>query len=160
MGKLATLAEMLGEEETNYLLDLLKNRTVPPSDRVVQALDGTDPVAARAERSLTLLRVYHEDVREGREAENPPPPVESCVPTELVPDREFTVYAAGVCGASVCTSLADRDEIEQRMNAEHPSGTESGWKISDEDFARPKPAPNPNPCEQSPSTHKHYLMEC
>lgn len=155
MGKLATLATLLGEEETNYLLDLLKNRTVPVSDRVAQALDGTDPVAARAERSLTLLRVYHEDVREGREVESVPPP-----PAESRLAREFTVYAAGVCGASVCTSLADRDEIEQRMNAEHPSGTESGWKISDEDFARPEPAPNPSPCEHSPSTHKHYLMEC
>ena len=72
--------------------------------------------------------------------------------------RDFTVYAEGLCYASVCTSLP-REEVESRMNRERPPGTELGWRISDEPTFKGG-EPNPCPCHDQPDTHRHYLMVC
>lgn len=70
---------------------------------------------------------------------------------------EFTVYAEGLCYASVCTSLAD-EAATQRMNTLHHSGTSRGWQIADEPFRNGDP--NGRPCEQRPDTHRHLLFDC
>ena len=65
--------------------------------------------------------------------ENTPPP--------------FTVYAVGVCHASVCTSLGDAD-AEYETNAAHPTFIASRWVISGEDF--PDGTKNGTPCHDAP----------
>ena len=71
---------------------------------------------------------------------------------------DFEVYAVGICYASICTVL-DRADIKERMNREHPSGTENGWMLSDDPTFKDG-EPNPSPCDQRSGTHKHYLMVC
>lgn len=70
---------------------------------------------------------------------------------------EFEIYAYGLCFASVCTSLADLDEITRRLNSELPTGV-TPWKPSTERFRQGPP--NPCPCMDKPDTHQHYLFDC
>lgn len=67
---------------------------------------------------------------------------------------DFTVYAEGLCMASVCTSLSDEDATE-RMPA---TGISSRWQIADEPFR--DGTPNGSPCPDNPDTHRHLLFEC
>lgn len=70
----------------------------------------------------------------------------------------FTVYAQGICMASVCSSLPAED-IAWRMNDEEPTGIASRWVLSKEPtFSTGEP--NPTPCNCNPETHMHYLLEC
>jgi hypothetical protein len=68
------------------------------------------------------------------------------------------VYTVGLVHASVCTDLDDPDEIAREVNAKHPTGISSAWKISDAPtFSGGQP--NPCPCDRDPD-RKHYLMVC
>jgi len=72
---------------------------------------------------------------------------------------DFHIYAKGLVCMSVCTSLTDPKEIEERANKENPTGISSKWKISkDKKFV--DGIPHPCPCDQNPKTHKHYLLNC
>lgn len=77
---------------------------------------------------------------------------------DLKMPSEFTAYALGVCYASVCTSLPDQEAV-RRLNDEHPAGTALGWHVSSDTHFR-QGQTNPCPCEDSPDTHRHILMEC
>lgn len=68
---------------------------------------------------------------------------------------EFDVYKMGVCYAAACSSLP-KEELEERMNSENPTGIQSSWEIADEPFRTGHS--NPCPCELSPETHKHWLF--
>lgn len=71
---------------------------------------------------------------------------------------EFVAYSVGIVSASVCSSLGVK-ETARRLNQEHPTGIDSAWSQSpDETFRTGEP--NPCPCEDSPTTHKHYLFSC
>lgn len=71
---------------------------------------------------------------------------------------EFTVYAAGIVSASVCTSLPP-EEISVRMNMLYPTGISSNWGLAEEPhFSGGEP--NPCQCPDHPDTHKHYLLHC
>jgi len=69
-------------------------------------------------------------------------------------DDEFVVYAEGVFYASVCSCLPE-SEVVARM-ARRPSGTSSGWTLTEEGIK--DGTPNPCPCDEKPSTHQHYLF--
>jgi hypothetical protein len=70
---------------------------------------------------------------------------------------DFTVYAEGACFASVCTILEEVEEIEKRMNEHSPTGIDSKWKVSEDNFFGGKP--NPCQCNLTPD-YKHYLLVC
>jgi len=72
---------------------------------------------------------------------------------------DFEIYKIGLCCASVCSTLS-LEETTERLNVEHPTGITSRWEPSkDATFADGK-SPNPCPCNQNPTTHKHYLFNC
>lgn len=72
--------------------------------------------------------------------------------------NDFTAYSVGLMTASVCTSLPI-GKATKRLNIEHPTGTDTEWKLSDDKtFAGDRP--NPGPCERKPETHVHYLFNC
>ena len=72
--------------------------------------------------------------------------------------QAFQVYSYGPICASVCTSLS-LAEATRRLNQERPTGIESQWRKSKDKTFRTG-QPNPCPCENNPSTHKHYLFNC
>lgn len=74
-------------------------------------------------------------------------------------DKDIEIYSEGLCALSVCVpNNATREEIERAVNAVHPSGIDSRWKISvDKTFKTGNP--NPCDCEHTP-TRKHYLLNC
>lgn len=66
---------------------------------------------------------------------------------------------------SVCVDKnLTREQVEEEANKTSPSGTERGWKISeDTHFAKKTdkdPLTNPCPCEQFPESRMHYLLDC
>ena len=71
--------------------------------------------------------------------------------------KEFDVYCVGVVYTSVCTSLSV-EAATARLNADHPTGIESAWKLADEPFN--DGTANPHVCEDAPETHKHMLFVC
>lgn len=74
-------------------------------------------------------------------------------------EYDFAAYAIGPIFASACvrTTITD-EEATELMNAAHPTGISSHWRISDEDFANgPK---NGCPCPDYPRTHRHLLFNC
>lgn len=74
---------------------------------------------------------------------------------ERLAGDELTVYAEGLCFASVCTSLTD--EQADALMAQRPSGTAAGWRRSaDTHFAGG--LPNPCPCEHQLG-RRHILYE-
>ena len=72
-------------------------------------------------------------------------------------DEPFTVYAAGLCFLSVCTSL-EPEEVVLRANTEQPTGISSPWALHGGAFRTGEA--NPHPCEHAPQTHRHYLLSC
>lgn len=72
-------------------------------------------------------------------------------------DYDFLVYAEGPVMSSACTSLNDEDAVE-RMNARHPTGISSQWRIADEPFK--DGTPNGCKCHDYPDTHRHLLFNC
>lgn len=67
------------------------------------------------------------------------------------------VYAVGLVHASACTALGD-DETAAAVNAGHPTGIDSAWRISpDPAFAGGEP--NPSPCPDTPG-RRHVLLVC
>ena len=72
--------------------------------------------------------------------------------------KDFTIYASGICYASVCTSLSLR-KATARLNIEMPTGVSTPWKPS-KDKRFHSGQPNPCPCEDTPATNKHYLFSC
>ena len=71
---------------------------------------------------------------------------------------DFCAYAIGICAASVCSSLPI-DQVTERLNQEYPTGLDNRWEPSaDQRFKGGQP--NPCPCNENPSTHKHYLFNC
>jgi hypothetical protein len=76
--------------------------------------------------------------------------------TKTTKAEDFTIYSLGICYASVCTSLTNR-EATRRLNSEQP--VNSGWKVSkDKKFHSGQP--NPCRCEDNPKTHRHILFSC
>jgi len=75
----------------------------------------------------------------------------------LPPKPFWHVYAAGICYLSVCTSIADRAEIERRANADYPTGIGRAWTIHEGPFKGGQP--NPCPCNEH-SDRKHWLLSC
>jgi hypothetical protein len=74
-------------------------------------------------------------------------------------ESDFCAYTVGVAYASVCTSLPI-EEATRRLNAEHPTGIDHGWSLSDDATFADGIHPNPCPCHLKPDTHTHYLFSC
>ena len=70
-------------------------------------------------------------------------------------DHEFTVYAVGLCYASVCTSLAV-DDVERWLNIELPTGV-TPWRLAAEGFRSGEP--NGMPCPDQ-ADRRHFLFSC
>lgn len=73
--------------------------------------------------------------------------------------KDVQVYAVGIFCASVCAP-ADMpvEDMERRVNAINPAGTERGWRKS-EDATFANGQPNACPCERE-SGRLHYLLDC
>jgi hypothetical protein len=72
--------------------------------------------------------------------------------------EEFTILSWGLVYASVCTNLSSEDAVA-RLNAELPTGVESKWERSSNEFFA-SGYPNPCLCQDAPATHRHYLFSC
>ena len=73
------------------------------------------------------------------------------------PASIFAAYGVGPLYASCCTNLSV-EEATRLLNAEHPTGIFSPWKLlADPTFSGGEP--NPSPCERY-SGCKHYLFSC
>ena len=72
--------------------------------------------------------------------------------------KEFTIYAEGFVCMSVCSSLSPEETVE-RAHAARPTGIDLRWGLS-QDVTFRTGQTNPCPCEDSPETHKHYLLNC
>ena len=72
---------------------------------------------------------------------------------------KIDVYRVGLVHCSVCVPKdATREEIENYVNAQHPTGIELRWQISsDAKFSGGQP--NPCPCNDH-EERLHYLMVC
>ena len=74
--------------------------------------------------------------------------------------KEITVYAIGLCSASICASNnATIEEITEKINQDHPTGLDHGWEFAKGESFRQGNS-NPCPCNINPDTHKHYLFHC
>lgn len=73
-------------------------------------------------------------------------------------EKDFEMYSFGLCYMSVCSSLS-AEETVRRANQENPTGTHSDWAISENKTFK-NGEPMPCPCDESPKTHKHYLLNC
>lgn len=69
----------------------------------------------------------------------------------------FEIYARGPIYCSVCTDIANVDEITDKVNLQNPTGISSKWRLAKEPFN--DGTANPHACEQS-SNKKHYLFTC
>ncbi len=73
---------------------------------------------------------------------------------------DVILYAVGLLSCSACAPAAlTPEEVTALVNQENPTGVDSPWQVSTEpSFTTGQP--NPCPCNRSPSTRMHYLMEC
>lgn len=85
-----------------------------------------------------------------------------------MPEIEVQVipYAVGLVSASVCTNGTPEQAIAY-MDDRHPTGLSHGWSLSDGVFIGSdeqgntfERESNTIPCDQSPDTHTHYLLQC
>lgn len=68
-------------------------------------------------------------------------------------------YATGICNTSVCAAIdLAPEEVEREVNAIHPTGISSQWRISGDTFRTGQP--NPCPCGTDPESRRHWLLEC
>jgi len=76
-----------------------------------------------------------------------------------MPESRIVVYGLGIAHASVCApKYMTEQEIEADVNASHPTGISSPWKVSEDNFKTGHS--NPCPCEYEPEGYLHYLMVC
>lgn len=80
--------------------------------------------------------------------------------TETEQEEKVIGYSIGIFTASVCAdNKLTPEEVETEFNNTSPSGTENGWKLSeDKHFLQGQP--NPCPCDKYPKTRTHYLLNC
>lgn len=79
--------------------------------------------------------------------------------TKSIDAEGAVVYKVGLCMASCCAPNGmTREEVEVSVNAQEPTGIQSSWQISGEDFATGQT--NPCPCNTAPGTRRHWLLEC
>jgi len=72
--------------------------------------------------------------------------------------EKIQIYTNGLVHCSVCVEKElSRSEIEREVNLVNPTGIDSRWKISNEDFADKNK--NPHKCEKD-KNRLHYLMVC
>lgn len=77
----------------------------------------------------------------------------------LEAQRIYCIGSPGIVAVSVCAPKdTPREQIEEWVNGEHPTGISSPWAISGDDFAEGQP--NPCPCDQEPDARLHYLLNC
>lgn len=79
-------------------------------------------------------------------------------PESLAAVQEVAVYSVGLVYCSACAP-ADMavEDIEAKVNAQHPTGIASRWLVTDEPFSHGEP--NPSPCSDGP-LKMHYLLSC
>ncbi len=72
--------------------------------------------------------------------------------------KNIDIYARGIIACSVCAPKdMSREEVELQVNMKNPTGIDSKWTITRDDFA--DGAENPYVCDRS--TEKlHYLLHC
>lgn len=80
---------------------------------------------------------------------------------EAVALEEERIYigSPGIVALSVCAPKdVARERVEEWANTESPTGISSRWAISDDAFA--DGSANPCPCDLTPETRLHYLLNC
>lgn len=71
--------------------------------------------------------------------------------------KKFNAYSIGLCSASVCTNMTNK-EATDRLNAQYTTGISSKWKISrKKKFDGGKPHPFQCPDDES---CRHILFNC
>jgi hypothetical protein len=81
----------------------------------------------------------------------------SLAPEFSNPEGTVTVYSLGICSCSVCSSIAEPEELTRVVNLINPTGLDHPWSISEQPFRTGEA--NPHQCEKEPN-RKHYLFEC
>lgn len=74
-----------------------------------------------------------------------------------VQEVEVIPYAVGLMTASVCTN-GTFENAQRVLDESHPTGLDHGWTLSTDVFRGH--SSNTVPCNQNPTTHVHYLLEC
>jgi hypothetical protein len=78
--------------------------------------------------------------------------------TNLKDNNVYTI-AAGLVALALCApKTMHRDLVEEFANTENPTGINSKWTISHEEFADGQP--NGCDCDQEPATRQHWLLHC
>lgn len=78
--------------------------------------------------------------------------------TKIIEQPKAVAYNVGICMASACAPKnLPREEVEDQVNAEHPTGIRSRWTIADEDFQ--DGTPNGAVCHDDPD-RVHWLLSC
>jgi hypothetical protein len=73
-------------------------------------------------------------------------------------NEDVEIYAKGFVHLSVCAPKSmQREVVEARVNAKHPTGLDHGWKVSENPFR--DGTPNPGPCNDDPD-RQHWLLVC
>jgi type IV pilus biogenesis protein CpaD/CtpE len=76
--------------------------------------------------------------------------------------EKVEIARAGVLSMIACaTKDATKEEIEEYVNTQHPTGISSKWTITDEPFNKGSliETPNPGQCELY-HDRLHYLLVC
>ena len=72
--------------------------------------------------------------------------------------NKMQIYSYGIVYCSVCVQKdVPPAQIEKDVNAEHPTGIHSSWKIAKENFRSGEA--NPHQCEHE-EDRLHYLLVC
>ncbi len=72
--------------------------------------------------------------------------------------NKIVVYSNGICCCSVCVPRKfEKQDIEDLVNLKNPTGIESKWRISKENFKDG----TKNPCDCNvESCKRHFLLTC
>jgi len=71
---------------------------------------------------------------------------------------KIQIYANGLIYCSVCADKKlDQKEVEKLVNQENPTGINSLWQVSKENFR--DGAENPHSCEKD-GNRLHHLLSC
>lgn len=71
------------------------------------------------------------------------------------------IYAKGILATSVCAHPdMSKETIEKMVNKSHPTGIDSGWAVSEEEFFGDGKTPNGGIVNCRNGETRHWLLIC
>ena len=72
----------------------------------------------------------------------------------------FEAYSVGICCMSICTNLPPEEAVA-KANAEYPTGIQTRWEVSEDEFFSDGKTRNGALCESAHAPEaRHYLLNC